>query len=163
MSERMLDLLLRQWPGRTHLTAEETAKVLMQNPYTVRERMRNGDLPGAVKKDGIWKMPLPDLAEVIEPTQKAPQIPPLPVVLGGASRRKAVVMNYHRDRFWAQVAQALGDIESADALAQRAQDLYDEQVRAFLLERAERRRAGLMEVAARVRRPESCDEEPSGL
>ena len=163
MSERMLDLLIRQWPGKTHLSAEETAKVLMQHPYTVRERMRNGDLPGAVKRDGTWKMPLPDLAEQLEPTPKAPQIPPPPVIVGGARRRKAVVMNYHRDRFWAQVARALGDIETADALNQRAQDLYDEQVRAFLLERTERRRAGLMEVAARVRRPESCDEEPSGL
>lgn len=61
------------------------------------------------------------------------------------------------------MAWALGDIETADALNQRAQDLYDEQVRAFLLERAERRRAGLMEVAARVRRPEPCGEDPSGL
>ena len=84
MSERMLDLLLRQWPGKTHLSAEETAKVLMQHPYTVRERMRNGELPGAEKRDGIWKMPLPDLAEHIEPTPKAPQISPPPVIVGAA-------------------------------------------------------------------------------
>jgi hypothetical protein len=38
----MIDLLILQYPGKTHLTAEETAKVLNQNPYTVRERMRNG-------------------------------------------------------------------------------------------------------------------------
>ena len=86
MSERMLDLLLRQWPGKTHLSAEETAKVLMQHPYTVRERMRNGELPGAEKRDGIWKMPLPDLAEHIEPTPKAPQIPPPPVIVGVDAR-----------------------------------------------------------------------------
>ena len=90
MSERMLDLLIRQWPGETHLTAEETAKVLKQHPYTVRERMRNGELPGAEKRDGIWKMPLPDLAEHIEPTPKAPQIPPPPVIVGAARRRNGL-------------------------------------------------------------------------
>lgn len=148
MSERMLDLLIRQWPGKTHLSAEETAKVLMQHPYTVRERMRNGELPGAVKRDGTWKKPLPDLAEHLEPTPKAPQIPSPPVIVSGARRRKAVVMNYHRDRFWAQVARALGDMDTADMLDQAAQDLYDGEVREYLVERAERRRAQLAAVAA---------------
>jgi len=163
MSERMLDLLIRQWPGKTHLSAEETAKVLMQHPYTVRERMRNGELPGAVKRDGTWKMPLPDLAEHLEPTPKAPQIPSPPVIVGGARRRKAVVMNFRRDRFWAQVARALGDVETADALDGRAQAEYDEQVRLYLLDRAERRSAGLMGVAIQARTLEPRDEEPSGL
>ena len=150
MSERMLDLLLRQWPGKTHLSAEETAKVLMQHPYTVRERMRNGELPGAVKRDGTWKMPLPDLAEHLEPAPKAPQIPPRPVIVGGARRRKAVVMNYHRDRFWAQVARALGDIETADLLDHAAQDLYDCEVREYLVERAKRRRSLLGAIAGQA-------------
>ena len=163
MSERMLDLLLRQWPGRTHLSAEETAKVLMQHPYTVRERMRNGELPGAVKRDGTWKMPLPDLAEHLEPPLKAPQIPPRPVIVGGARRRKAVVMNFRRDRFWAQVARALGDFETADALDGRAQAEYDEQVRLLQLERAVRRRAGLMAIAVQAHPLEPSDDEPSGL
>lgn len=147
MSERMLELLIRQWPGKTHLSAEETAKVLMQHPYTVRERMRNGELPGAVKRDGTWKMPLPDLAEHLEPTPKAPQIPSPPVIVGGARRRKAVVMNYRRDRFWAQVARALGDIETANELDAHAKGLYDEQVRTYLMERAERRRSQLAAIA----------------
>lgn len=151
MSERMLDLLIRQWPGETHLTAEETAKVLKQNPYTVRERMRNGELPGAEKKDGIWKMPLPDLAEHLEPTRKAPQIPSPPVIVGQARRRRAVVMTYWRDRFWADVARALGDIETADALDLRAQDLYDEQVRFYLHERAQRHRTTLTAIATSAR------------
>ena len=163
MSERMLDLLIRQWPGKTHLSAEETAKVLMQHPYTVRERMRNGELPGAVKRDGTWKMPLPDLAEHLEPTPKAPQIPSPPVIVGGARRRKAVVMNFRRDRFWAQVARALGDFETADALDGRAQAEYDEQGRLFQMERAERRRAGLMAIAVQAHPLEPGDDEPSGL
>jgi len=150
MSERMLDLLLRQWPGKTHLSAEETAKVLMQHPHTVRERMRNGELPGAVKRDGTWKMPLPDLAEHLEPSPRAPQIPPRPIIVGGARRRKAVVMNYHRDRFWAQVARVLGDVETADALDQRAQDRYESEIREYLVERAQRRRSLLGAMAGQA-------------
>ena len=163
MSQRMIDLLILQYPGKTHLTAEETAKVLNQNPYTVRERMRNGELPKATKNNGIWEISIPDLAEIREPTKKAPQIPATPVVVGGARRRKAVVMNFRRDRFWAQVARALGDIETADALDGRAQTGYDEQVRLFQLERAERRRAGLMAIAVQAHPLEPSDEEPSGL
>ena len=163
MSQRMIDLLILQYPGKTHLTAEETAKVLNQNPYTVRERMRNGELPKATKNNGIWEISIPDLAEIREPTKKAPQIPATPVVVGGARRRKAVVMNFRRDRFWAQVARALGDFETADALDGRAQAEYDEQVRLFQLERAERRRAGLMAIAVQAHPLEPGDDEPSGL
>lgn len=163
MSQRMIDLLILQYPGKTHLTAEETAKVLNQNPYTVRERMRNGELPKATKNNGIWEISIPDLAEIREPTKKAPQIPATPVVVGGARRRKAVVMNFRRDRFWAQVARALGDIETADALDGRAQAEYDEQVRLFQLEHAERRRAGLMAIAVQAHPLEPGDDEPSGL
>ena len=163
MSERMLDLLLRQWPGRTHLSAEETAKVLMQHPYTVRERMRNGELPGAVKRDGTWKMPLPDLAEHLEPPLKAPQIPPRPVIVGGARRRKAVVMNYHRDRFWAQVARALGEIETADLLDHAAQDLYDSEAGTYLTQRAELRRAKLAAVASATKANDYEEGQPKDL
>lgn len=163
MSQRMIDLLILQYPGKTHLTAEETAKVLNQNPYTVRERMRNGELPKATKNNGIWEISIPDLAEIREPTKKAPQVPATPVVVGGARRRKAVVMNFRRDRFWAQVARALGDIETADALDGRAQAEYDEQVRLFQLERAVRRRAGLMAIAVQAHPLEPSDDEPSGL
>ena len=163
MSQRMIDLLILQYPGKTHLTAEETAKVLNQNPYTVRERMRNGELPKATKNNGIWEISIPDLAEIREPTKKAPQIPATPVVVGGARRRKAVVMNFRRERFWAQVARALGDFETADALDGRAQAEYDEQVRLFQLERAVRRRAGLMAIAVQAHPLEPGDDEPSGL
>ena len=163
MSQRMIDLLILQYPGKTHLTAEEAAKVLNQNPYTVRERMRNGELPKATKNNGIWEISIPDLAEIREPTKKAPQIPATPVVVGGARRRKAVVMNFRRDRFWAQVARALGDFETADALDGRAQAEYDEQVRLFQLEHAERRRAGLMAIAVQAHPLEPGYDEPSGL
>ena len=72
-------------------------------------------------------------------------------------------MSFRRDRFWAQVARALGDIETADALDGRAQAEYDEQVRLFQLERAVRRRAGLMAIAVQAHPLEPSDDEPSGL
>src|SRR5690606_37876576 len=108
---------------------------------------------GAEKKDGIWKMPLPDLAEHLEPTKPAPQIPSPPVIVGQARRRRAVVMTYWRYRFWADVARALGDIETANELDARAQDLYDEQVREYLTQRAERRRSRLAAIAAEAETP----------
>ncbi|KAF1701162.1 hypothetical protein CSC66_13980 [Pseudoxanthomonas kaohsiungensis] len=60
-------------------------------------------------------------------------------------------MNYRRDRFWAQVARVLGDVETADGLDQAAQDLYDSEVRAYLTARADRRRAQLAAIASTSR------------
>jgi len=163
MSQRMLDLLIKQWPGKTHLTAEQTATVLNQNPYTVRERMRNGSLPGAQKNNGIWEIALPDLAEIREPTNAPPPIPQPPVRATGARRRRAVVMNYHRDRFWAQVARALGDIDTADALDQAAQAQYDQAVEEYLTQRAQRRKSLLAALAAETRSPVVPSESPGDL
>lgn len=161
--EEDLNLLILQYPGKTHLTAEEAAKVLNQHPATVRERMRNGELPKAEKNNGIWEISIPDMARIRAPAPKVPQIPPPPVIVGGARRCEAVVMNYHRDRFSAQVARILRDAETADALDTRAWTEYDEQVRLYLLERAERRRAGLLGIATQARPLQPSDEEPSGL
>ena len=149
--EETLELLILQYPGKTHLKVEEVARVLNQHPDTVRERMRSGDLPKAEKNNGIWEVSIPDMARIRTPPSKAPQIPSPPVIVGGARRRRAVVMNYRTDRFWAQVARVLGDIETADALDLRAQDLYDEQVRLYLLDRAEKRRAQLAAIATSAR------------
>lgn len=111
MSARMLDLLLRQWPGKVALSPEEVAIVLGKQPETVREKMRQGTLPGATKRGGRWQMPLPDLAEVLEPTPAAPApaLPPRQASgLSPSRRRRAIVMNYRTDMFWAQVARAFG-------------------------------------------------------
>lgn len=96
MSTRMLDLLLRQYPGQVALDVDQVACVLDRAPDTVRDWMRAGKLPGARKVGKRWMMPLPDLAEVLEPAPTAPRILSLPrVVRAGvaARRRRAIVMN----------------------------------------------------------------------
>lgn len=96
MSTRMLDLLLRQYPGQVALDVDQAARVLNREPETVREWMRAGKLPGARKVVGRWMVPLPDLAEVLEPEPAAPALPLPPRVgtrAGPVRRRRAIVMN----------------------------------------------------------------------
>lgn len=77
--------------------------MLNQHSDTVRARMRNGDLPQALKDNGIWEISIPDMAGIRTATFRAPQIPLPPVIVGGARRRRAVAMNYRTDRFGALV------------------------------------------------------------
>lgn len=96
MSARMLDLLLRQYPGQVSLDVDQAARVLNREPETVREWMRAGKLPGARKVVGRWMMPLPDLAEVLEPEPVAPTValpPKVDTRTGPVRRRRAIVMN----------------------------------------------------------------------
>lgn len=95
MSARVLDLLLRQYPDQVALGVRQAAVVLGLNPHTVRAWMREGRLQGARKVGEKWLVPLPVLAEVLEPTPKTPSISPPPRRMGGAGpvRRHAIVMN----------------------------------------------------------------------
>ncbi len=93
MSARMLHLLLTQYPGRVALGVEQAAIVLGLSAHTVRAWMREGRLPGARKVGGKWIVPLPELAEVLEPTVRAPELPARPRVASSSRRRRAVVMN----------------------------------------------------------------------
>lgn len=156
MSARMLDLLLRQWPGKVALTPEEVAVVLSKQPETIRDKMREGSLPGAKKQGGRWVMPLPDLADYIEPPQSAPPLTtssPVKRTTTGPHRRRAVVMNYRTDIFWGQVAKALGEHELYEELIARAEQAREQYVMEFLAARAERRRAQLMAIAGLVEEP----------
>lgn len=156
MSARMLDLLLRQWPGKVALTPEEVAVVLSKQPETIREKMRQGSLPGAKKQGGRWVMPLPDLADYIEPPQSAPPLTtstPVKRTSSGPHRRRAVVMNYRTDMFWGQVARAMGEHEYAEQLQARAEQARQQYVMEYLADRAARRRAQLMEIAGLVEEP----------
>ena len=91
----MLNLLLRQYPGQIALDVDQVAVVLRRAPDTVRDLMRTGKLPGARRVRGRWLMPLPDLAEVLEPTPEAPPglPPPRLAAVGPVRRRRAIVMN----------------------------------------------------------------------
>lgn len=96
MSRRLLDLLLRQYPGQVALDVDQVAHVLNRAPETVREWIRAGKLPGARKVGRCWMMPLPDLAEVLEPELMAPVLPLPPKCVpytGKVRRRRAIVMN----------------------------------------------------------------------
>lgn len=95
MSYRMLDLLLRQYPGQVCLDVDQVAKVLNRQPDTIRDWIRAGRLPGARRVLGRWMIPLPDLAEVLEPEPSAPAHPaPLrQATMAGRRRRRAIVMN----------------------------------------------------------------------
>lgn len=149
---KTLDLLLRQWPGKVALTPEEVAVVLSRQPDTIRDKMRDGSLPGAVKRGGRWVLPLPDLADYIDPPDKSPPpvLPAAPVLAKGVAptrRRRAIVMNYRTDLFWAQVAHALGALDTADMLESRAKQLRAQYTMDYLTDRAERRREQLMAIA----------------
>ena len=89
----MLHLLLTQCPGRVALGVEQAAIVLGLSARTVLAWMQEGRLPGARKVGGKWIVPLPDLAEVLEPTVRAPELPARPCVVGNSRRRRAAVMN----------------------------------------------------------------------
>lgn len=70
----MLHLLMALYLGQVALDAKQAAVVLGLNPSTVRALMREGRLPGARMVGAKWLAPLPILAEVLEPTPKAPSI-----------------------------------------------------------------------------------------
>lgn len=96
MSSRMLDLLLRQYPGQVALDVGQIARVLCREPDTVRDWMRAGKLRGARKIAGRWMMSLPDLAEVLEPEPVGAALSLLPRVdtrTGRVRRQRAIVMN----------------------------------------------------------------------
>lgn len=93
MSARMLQLLLTQYPGHVALGVEQAAIVLGLSAQTIRAWMRKGRLPGARKVGSKWMVPLPELAEVLEPTVRAPELPTRPRMLGSGKGRRAIVMN----------------------------------------------------------------------
>lgn len=95
MSARMLDLLLRQYPGQVCLDVAQIAQVLNRQPDTIRDWIKAGRLPGARRVLGRWMIPLPDLAEVLEPEVSAPplSVPPKLAARAGRRRRRAIVMN----------------------------------------------------------------------
>lgn len=95
MSARMLDLLLRQYPGQVCLDVAQIAQVLNRQPDTIRDWIKAGRLPGARRVLGRWMIPLPDLAEVLEPTPSALPLPAPPKLAtsAGRRRRRAIVMN----------------------------------------------------------------------
>jgi hypothetical protein len=99
----------------------------------IRDRIKRGDFPRARKDGGRWKIPLEEVAEVIEPTPTPMPAPTLPASGGGyTSRRRSVLgerISFIRScEFWGLVCVALGwrvELEALNALANEARDELD--------------------------------------
>jgi hypothetical protein len=137
MSPRTQTQLQQQFPGQWWLGVDEVAAVLgvasRGRKQVIRERMQNGTYPGAQKHGGRWKLPLVDLAEILEPTPAvgAPVLP-APLVWGGGKRRAAAlgprISAIRSAGFWSRVAEALGWEQEAQLLDKEVRDMLQELV-----------------------------------
>lgn len=119
----------------------------------VRERMNNGRYPSARKIDGVWQMPIGEVAEIIDPTPTATLVLPAGGNAAAPSRtgrrRSAIGPRLgfiHDALFWSQVFRALGFTDDARELDEQAQAMRDEGNQVRALERARERRARLMDL-----------------
>ena len=145
MSQRSLNHLRSLFgPTVWALGVDEVAQVLGKTTrgekQRIRERMKNGDMPGAVKLGVRHVIAVEDLAEILEPTPKASR-PALPVNVGGTGRtgrhraqHGPRIAFMRRAKFWGAVAGALGWVEEAagyaSAFDQAQADGYAQQARA---------------------------------
>ena len=141
------------------LRADEVALVLRGSQTRgvterVRNKMKDGSYgAGARQVDGVWQLPLSDLAEVIDPTPTAPPLP-IPGRLPGEGdeprkRRRSTIGPYLRfirqARFWADVFRAMGMIEDSDALKAEADAVLADLRTKAQVARAERSRQDLLD------------------
>jgi hypothetical protein len=125
MSSTTLQALRETYPGRFGLRAEEVALVLRGTNsrgvvQRVREGMKHGRYPGAKKVDGLWQLPLSDLADIIDPAPVSNAVIPSPSTSAAVSRtgrrksaigpRLALIRAFE---FWSQVCASLGYQEEA--------------------------------------------------
>lgn len=130
MSQAVLATLRTDWPKRVALRADEVALVLRgKATRRVVERVRNNMKAGAYGKgarkiDGVWQLPLEDLAEVLDPTP-----PPMPDTPPPSKRRRAEVgprVDFIRQAmFWADVFRAMGATDDANDLLSEATALRE--------------------------------------
>lgn len=158
MSEKALENLRRDWPKRHALNPEEVAVVLGRDSNSrgvlqkIREGMKSGRYPGARKIDGHWQLPLEDLAEILDPTPETVMVP----VVAKAGRRRSQVGPRIRfvvnARFYAQVFDAIGDVDGAHALRDEAWAVREGLRQENYARRAERSKLGLLDALAGVGR-----------
>lgn len=152
MSQATLEALLEAWPGRITLRADEVALVLRgKQTRKVVERIRNNMKAGvygagASKVDGVWQLPITDLAEVIEPTPVAPPIPKTSITTSPRRSQIGPRLTFVvQARFWAQVLKALGEQEAFEELNKEASSVYEELAYEYREEKAKRERHQLRE------------------
>ena len=134
MTSSALDELKEAWPGRITLRADEVALVLRgKQTKKVVERIRGNMKAGAYgegarKVDGVWQLPLTDLANVISPPPPEPK--PVEVEPPKRTRRRSQIgprlTFVMQARFWADVLKAIGEKDDADTLAHEASEVLEE-------------------------------------
>jgi len=97
----------------------------------IRDRIKRGDFPRARKDCGRWKIPVEEVAEILEPSPSPQPAPVLPIGGGGySSRRRSVLgerITFIRScEFWGLVCVALGWRDELDALNELANSARDE-------------------------------------
>ena len=140
------------------LRADEVALVLRgkQTPDVVkrvRGKIKDGSYGGGARQvDGLWQLPLSDLAEVIDPTPKAPPLP-IPGRLPGETpkkrtRRRGIhgpsIAFVRQGRFWSEVLRAMGLQEEAGRLQSEVDEVLREMREQAQRDRAARSREGLL-------------------
>lgn len=127
--------------------------------------MKDGSYgPGARKIDGVWQLPLTDLAEVIDPTPHTPTLPNPDCLPPKRSRRRSAigprVAFVQQARFWASVFAGLGYAEDAQEISEEARlvlsSLHDD----GRAGRAARSKANLL---INIRIPSPASDEPTIL
>ncbi|WP_369927508.1 hypothetical protein [Xanthomonas sp. NCPPB 2632] len=145
MSPRTKTRLQQKYPDQWWLGVDEVAKELGKATKgcknVIRARMKDGTYPGAQKHIGRWKLPLEELAEILEPSPSArPPVIPHHVITGVAGGKKQqaqlgpLIAAIRSAGFWSRVAEALGWEQEAQLLDKAARDmlqaLVDEAARA---------------------------------
>ncbi|WP_052101473.1 hypothetical protein [Novilysobacter arseniciresistens] len=156
MSQATLRYLIENFPLRPTLRVEEVAHVLGKKNtrgaiQRVRQRMTDGVYPNARKVDGIWQLPIEELAEIMEPTPEhaRPSLPlPNPKTAPSRTgRRRGEVgprVGFIRAaQFWVQVFNILGYPEDASDLENQANTLRMEGRLARDIARSEEHAAAL--------------------
>lgn len=133
MTTTTLDELRAAWPGRITLRADEVALVLRgKQTKKVVERIRSNMKAGAYgegarKVDGVWQLPLTDLANVISPPPPTPA--PVDAELLKRNRRRSKIgprlTFVIQGRFWASVLKAMGEVEEASRLDYEATETLE--------------------------------------
>ncbi|QWT20735.1 helix-turn-helix domain-containing protein [Bacillus sp. NP157] len=122
----------------------------------VRVQMRRGDIPGARKDGKSWKIPIDDLADLLDghPVQRAPPIIPLSTSRPMSRRRSLLgerLGDIRAHGFWSRVAEALGWAQEAQLLDQGAMDIINELRREWALKNTARFDASFAPASAPAR------------
>lgn len=141
-------------PKRYGLRAEELAEVLGKRSLTprvierVRDKIRNGVYPNGKNIEGIWQLPMDEVAEILDPTPKAsPVLPSSSQAPRRAGRRRSEIgprLAFIREaEFWAQTFRAMGFPQDAQDLEGEARALRNEGRLARDIERSNEEHAAL--------------------